>query len=197
MRDGIDAVKNRVESAIPLNGGPEYLAADGKGTLWVNVQEKNSFATIDTTSLKVTKVTPISGCKAPTSPAADAKNRRLFIGCRGGTLVFVNGDSGKALKTLPIGEHVDATVCDAQNRLIFTSTGDGFLTIVREDSPDSYTVVDKVATMRGAKTMSLDPTTGKIFLPTAENLPPGLTGPPKGVSKGRTVRGPRVRQIER
>jgi YVTN family beta-propeller protein len=179
----IDAATNKVDGSVPLGGGPEYLAADGQGTLWVNVQEKNSFATIDTKSMKVTKVTPITGCQAPTSLAADPENRRLFIGCRGGTLAIVNVDSGKVIKTLPIGQHVDATVFDAQDKLIFTSTGDGFITILHEDFPDAYSVVDTVKTMRGAKTMTLDPKTGKIFLPTAENLPPGLTGPPKGTQK--------------
>jgi YVTN family beta-propeller protein len=179
----IDAVAGKVDGTIELGAGPEYLAADGKGTLWVNVQEKNSFATIDAKNLKVVNVTPIPGCEAPTSLAADPQSRRLFIGCRGGTLAFVNADSGKVLKTLPIGQHVDATVFDTHDHLIFTSTGDGFITIVHEDSPDSYTVVDKVATLRGAKTMTFDPKTGKIFLPTAENLPPGLTGPPRGSEK--------------
>lgn len=179
----IDAQSGRVDGTIALGGGPEYSAADGSGTLWVNVQETNSFVTIDETRLKVTKVTPIPGCQAPTSLATDAKNRRLFVGCRGGTLAIVDADSGKVIETVPIGQHVDATVFDPQHQLIFSSTGDGFITVVREESANAYRVVGTVKTMRGAKTMTYDPKTGRIFLPTAEDLPAGLTSPPKSSQK--------------
>ena len=179
----INAVTGKVDGTIPLEGGPEYLAADGKGTLWVNVQEKNSVVTMDANNLKVIKHTATPGCQAPTSLAADPENRRLFIGCRGGTLAIVDADAGTVIKTAPIGQHVDSTIFDARDRLIFSSTGDGFITILHQDSPNVYSVMDTVKTMRGAKTMALDPKTGTLYLPTAKNLPPGLTGPPKPSKK--------------
>jgi YVTN family beta-propeller protein len=188
----IDATSAKVLATIPVGGAPEYSAGDGKGTVWVNLEDKNAFATIDVKSLKVVKTTPIAGCEEPASMAFDAVNRRLFIGCKNNLLAIVNPDTGKVIKTLPIGEHVDATVFDAANRLIFAPTGDGFLTIVHQDSADAYTLVDNVKTMRGAKTMAFDPKTGKIFSATVENVPANATAPPKPIGRVAYEPGPFV-----
>jgi len=174
----IDAVTGKVAGTIAVGGAPEFSAADGQGTLWVNLEDKNAFVTIDAKTLKVTKTTPLPGCEEPASMAFDPANRRLFIGCKNHVLAVVDPDSGKVIKTLPIGEHVDATVFDAAHQLIFASTGDGSVTIIRQDAPDAYTVVDNVKTMRGAKTMAFDPKTGKIFSATVEHVPLNATGPP-------------------
>jgi YVTN family beta-propeller protein len=179
----IDATAAKVVGTIPVGGAPEYSAADGKGTLWVNLEDKNAFVTIDVKTLKLTKTTPISGCEEPASMAFDSVNRRLFIGCKNNLLAVIDPEAGTVVKTLPIGEHVDATVFDAANHLIFAPTGDGMLTIVRQDSADAYTLVDNVKTMRGAKTMALDPKTGKIFSATVENVPATATAPPKPIGK--------------
>jgi YVTN family beta-propeller protein len=179
----IDATAAKVVGTIPVGGAPEYSAGDGKGTVWVNLEDKNAFVTIDVKSLKVTKTTAIAGCEEPASMAFDSANRRLFIGCKNNLLAVVDPDAGKVIKTLPIGEHVDATVFDAANHLIFAPTGDGFLTVVRQDSADAYTVVDNVKTMRGAKTMAFDPKTGTIFSATVENVPASATAPPKPIGR--------------
>jgi YVTN family beta-propeller protein len=179
----IDATAAKVVGTIPVGGAPEYSAGDGKGTVWVNLEDKNAFVTIDVKSLKLTKTTPIAGCEEPASMAFDSANRRLFIGCKNNLLAVVDPEAGKVIKTLPIGEHVDATVFDAANHLIFAPTGDGFLTIIRQDSADAYTVVDNVKTMRGAKTMAFDPKTGKIFSATVENVPANATAPPKPIGR--------------
>jgi YVTN family beta-propeller protein len=188
----IDAMAGKVVGTIPLGHGPEYLAADGKGTLWVNLYDDSAFVTIDAKALKVTKTTPIAGCESPSSMAFDSANRRLFIGCKNHILAVVEPDSGKVLKTLPIGEHVDATIYDAANHLIFASTGDGVLTIVRQDSPDEYTLVENIKTMRGAKTLGFDPKTGKLFTATVENVPPNATSQPAPLGKVAYVPGPFV-----
>ncbi len=179
----IDATAAKVVGTIPVGGAPEYSAGDGKGTVWVNLEDKNAFVTIDVKALKLTKPTPIAGCEEPASMAFDAANRRLFIGCKNNLLAVVDPDSGKVIKTLPIGEHVDATVFDAANRLIFAPTGDGFLTIIRQDSADAYTLVENVKTMRGAKTMAFDPKTSRIFSATVENVPATATAPPKPIGR--------------
>ncbi len=179
----IDATAAKVVGTIPVGGAPEYSAGDGKGTVWVNLEDKNAFATIDVKSLKLTRTTPIAGCEEPASMTFDSANRRLFIGCKNNLLAVVDPDSGRVVNTLPIGEHVDATVFDAANRLIFAPTGDGFLTIIRQDSADAYTIVDNVKTMRGAKTMAFDPKTGKIFSATVENVPATATAPPKPIGR--------------
>ena len=179
----IDATAAKVVGTIPVGGAPEYSAADGKGTVWVNLEDKNAFVTIDVKTLKLTKTTPIAGCEEPASMAFDSIDRRLFIGCKNNLLVVVDPDAGRVVKRLPIGEHVDATVFDTTNHLIFAPTGDGMLTIVRQDSADAYTMVDNVKTMRGAKTMAFDPKTGKIFSATVENIPATATAPPKPIGK--------------
>lgn len=179
----IDATAAKVVGTIPVGGAPEYSAADGKGTVWVNLEDKNAFVTIDVKSLKLTKTTPISGCEEPASMAFDAANRRLFIGCKNNVLAVLDPDSGKVVKTLPIGEHVDATYFDATNHLIFAPTGDGVLTVVHQDSADGYTLVDNVKTLRGAKTMAFDSKTGRIFSATVENVPATATAPPAPIGK--------------
>jgi YVTN family beta-propeller protein len=188
----IDANAAKVVATIPVGGAPEYSAGDGKGTVWVNLEDKNAFATIDVKSLKLTKTTPIVGCEEPASMAFDATSRRLFIGFKNNLLAVVDPDAGKVIKTLPIGEHVDATAFDGANHLIFATTGDGFLTIVRQDSADAYTILDNVKTMRGAKTMAFDPKTGKIFSATVENVPANATAPPKPIGKVAYEAGPFV-----
>lgn len=188
----IDAGTGKVVGTIAVGGAPEYSAFDDKGTVWTNLEDKNSFVTIDAKSMKVTKTTPIEGCEEPASIAFDSTNRRLFIGCKNNTLAIVDADSGKAVAKLPIGEHVDATVFDAANHLIYAPTGDGVLTIVHQDSADKYTILDNVKTMRGAKTMAFDPKTGKIFLSTVENVPMTATAPPAPIGKVAYQPGPFV-----
>jgi YVTN family beta-propeller protein len=188
----IDATAGKVVGTVPLGGAPEYSAADGKGTLWVNLEDKNAFVTVDIKAMKLTKTTPLAGCEEPASMAFDSTNRRLFIGCKNHVLAVVDPDAGKVVKTLPIGEHVDATIFDASNHLIFASTGDGVLTIVHQDSPDAYSIVDNVKTLRGAKTIAFDPKTGKLFSATVENIPETATAPPAPIGKVAYTPGPFV-----
>lgn len=188
----IDPKAGKAVGTVPLGGAPEYSAGDGKGTLWVNLEDKNTFVTVDVRGRKVTKTTPIVGCEEPASMALDSKNRRLFIGCKNRILAIVDPDAGKVVASLPIGEHVDATIFDAANGLIFASTGDGVLTIVHQDSADAYSIVDNVKTMRGAKTLALDPKTGKLFTATVENVPLNATAPPKPIGPVAYVPGPFV-----
>jgi len=188
----IDATAAKVVGTVPLGGAPEYSVSDGKGTLWVNLEDKNAFVSVDIKTLKVSKTTPIAGCEEPASMALDSSNRRLFIGCKNHVLAVVDPDAGKVIKTLPIGDHVDATIFDAASQSIFVSTGDGVLTIVHQDSPDAYSTVDNVKTMRGAKTLAFDPKTGKLFSATVENVPETATAPPAPIGKVAYQPGPFV-----
>jgi hypothetical protein len=99
----------------------------------------------------------------------DRGNRRLFIGCRSKVMAVMNADTGQIITTLPIGDHVDATAFDSETKLIFNSNGEGTVTVIREESPDQYNVVETVKTVPRAKTMALDPKTHRLFLSTAEN----------------------------
>jgi YVTN family beta-propeller protein len=180
----IDAAASKVVATIPVGGAPEYITTDLKGTAWVNLEDKDSFVTIDLKTYKVKNTTPLEGCKAPSAMAIDRGKGRLFIGCANNLMVIVDSASRKIVARLPIGEHVDAATFDPDAGLAFASTGDGNITIVKENAAGQYEVAEVVKTMRGAKTMVLDPKTKKIFLPTVEGVPVTATGPPKPTGPG-------------
>jgi DNA-binding beta-propeller fold protein YncE len=174
----IDPLRGRSVGAIDLGGAPEYIAGDGKGTIWVNLEDKNETLMVDPKALTVTKRFKLPGCDEPSSLAMDRSTRRLFIGCGNQKLTVLDADSGRVVTQLPIGDHVDATIFDPAQKLVFSSTGDGKISIVHEDSADKYTVIDTIVTQRGAKTMAFDPSSGRIYLPTVEGVTAPATGPP-------------------
>ena len=180
----IDAATDHVVATVPLGGAPEYAASDNQGTLWINLEDKDAFVTLNGKTLKTEKMTRLPGCKGPSSMAIDQAQRRLFIGCANRTLTVVNPDAGTIVSALPIGEHVDATLFDPEDGVALASTGDGHVTVIRQNSPDQYSILDTIETMRGAKTMVLDPATKKLFLPTVEAVPPTATGPPRPSGPG-------------
>jgi anion transporter len=188
----IDAASAKVEATIGLGGVPEYLATDWKGTAWVELADKNALATIDLKSKKLTATTPLPGCGEPTAMGIDRTKGRLYVGCRSKVLQVVDAATLKVLATLPIGDHVDAVDFDPESGLAFASTGDGFLTFVKERAPGKFEIVENVPTMRGAKSMVFDPKTKKIFLPTVEGVPADASGPPKASGPGSYKAGPFV-----
>jgi DNA-binding beta-propeller fold protein YncE len=167
----IEAETGKVAGTIALGGSPEFAVADGAGHVFNNLEDKNVTLKIDSRKLTVEERWPLAPCESPSSMAMDRPNRRLFIGCRNHLMAVLNADNGHVITTLPIGDHVDATVFDRSSGLIFNSNGDGTITVIHEDSPDSYSVVENVKTQRGAKTMALDPKTHLLFLSTAEYGP--------------------------
>ncbi len=165
----IDAAKGEVVGSIPLGGKPEFSASDGKGTVFVNLEDKNQLFVLDPQKLTVKQRWPLTGCEAPSGLAMDQKNRRLFVGCDNKVMPVVDADSGKILATLPIGEGVDATAFDEGTGLAFASCGgDGVLTVVREESPGKFRVVENVPTQKGARTMALDDKTHRVYTVTAK-----------------------------
>jgi YVTN family beta-propeller protein len=184
----IDASNNTVVATIPLDGKPEFAAADGKGMVYVNIEDKNEIQSIDARNAKVMGSWPLTGCEEPSGLAMDAKHRRLFAGCGNEVLAVVNADSGKVITTLPIGKGVDANGFDPGTELAFSSNGDGTLTVVHQDAPDKFTVVQNAATQKGARTMALNPESHDVYLVTAEieEQPPaeGQTRPRRSVKPG-------------
>ena len=168
----IDAQKAAVVGTIPLGGKPEFAASDGKGTVYVNIEDKNQLVAFDASQLKEKQRWPLAGCDEPSGLAMDQKNRRLFVGCGNKVMPVVDADSGKILASLPIGGGVDATAFDDQAGLAFASCGEGVLTVVHEDSPGKFSVAETVKTQRGARTMALDSKTHKLFTVTAGFGPP-------------------------
>ena len=165
----IDAATGKVAGTVDLGGGPEYAAADGNGFVYDNLEDESLVLKIDARKLKVDQRWPTAPCASPSSMAIDPANRRLFIGCRSKVMAVMNADTGQVITTVPIGDHVDATAFDAASKLIFNSNGEGTITVIREDSPDKYSLVETVKTLPRAKTMALDPKTHQLFLSTAES----------------------------
>src|SRR5262249_49646278 len=184
----IDAEKGTVVGTIPLDGKPEFAAADGKGTVFVNIEDKSELTSIDAKKAAVIKSWPLTGCEEPSGLAIDQKHRRLFAGCHNKVMAIVNADDGKVITTVPIGLGVDANAFDPKLELAFSSNGDGTLTVVHEDSPGTFKVVQNADTQRGARTMAFDPENQDVYLVTAEfdEQPPaeGQTRPRRTMKPG-------------
>ncbi|HUD63852.1 MAG TPA: YncE family protein [Candidatus Sulfotelmatobacter sp.] len=165
----IDAAAGKVAGTVDLGGGPEFAAADGKGYVYDNLEDESLVLKINASDLKVEQRWPTAPCSSPSSMAMDRANRRLFLGCRSKVMAVLNADTGKVITTLPIGDHVDATAFDTETRMVFNSNGEGTVTVIHQDDPDKYSVVETVKTAPRAKTMALDPKTHRLFLSTAEN----------------------------
>lgn len=164
----IDATNNTVATTIPLDGKPEFAAADGTGMVFVNIEDKSELTAIDAKQGKLVSTWPLTGCEEPSGLAIDRKNHRLFSGCGNKVMAVTNFDNGKVVATVPIGQGVDANGFDANTALAFSSNGDGTLTVVHEDSPDKFSVLQNATTQRAARTMALNPDNHEVYLVTAE-----------------------------
>jgi len=167
----VDAASGAVKATIALGGRPESAAADGKGRVYLNLEDKSAVAVIDSLVLAVTAQWTLSPCEEPSGMAIDAANSRLFIGCSNKMMAVMDAGSGVVVSTVPIGAHVDANAFDPATALAFSSNGDGTLTVVHEDSPAGFTVRENVVTQNGARTMALDLKTHRVFLITADYGP--------------------------
>jgi DNA-binding beta-propeller fold protein YncE len=163
----IEAADGKVAGTIELTGDPESPVSDGKGNVWVNLEHWSTLVRIDARNLTVTGRWPTAPCVQPAPMAIDRKDSRLFIGCGNEVMAVANPDTGKVITTLPIGPDVDGTVFDPSTGLIFTAN-DGSVTVIHQDSPDKYSVVENVKTPPRATTVALDPETHRIYLSTAE-----------------------------
>jgi len=165
----IDAASGKVVATIPLAGKPEFAVAGGRGGVFVNIEDKNEISRIDSDKLQVTATWPLAPCESPSGLSMDRVNRRLFAGCDNKMMAVVDADTGKLLATPPIGEGVDACGFDPGTEYAFASNGQSAtLTVVHEDSPTKFSVVEDVPTKRGARTMTLDRETHQVFLVTAD-----------------------------
>jgi hypothetical protein len=172
----IDPEKAVAVGAIALPGRPETGVSDGKGKVFVNLEDKNLIAVIDMASRKVLASWPLTGCEEPTGLALDAANRRLFSACHNGVLVVVDADSGRNVQKLAIGNGVDATAYDKDAGLVFTSNSEGNISVVHQEGPDKYSSFANVPTQPGAKTMALDGAKHAAY--TVANAPADASGKP-------------------
>jgi len=161
---------------IPLGGKPEYGASAGNGKVYANLTDNGEVVEIDAKTLTVSKRWSTAPCTNPVSMAIDTKNHRLFSGCRSGVMAVSDYGSGTILTTLPIGQGVDGAAYDPQSRDAFASNADGTLTVIHQDTPDTYHVAETVRTQQASRNMGLDPTTHKLFLAAAKFGPPPANG---------------------
>ncbi|MEN9686008.1 MAG: hypothetical protein RLZZ28_1794 [Bacteroidota bacterium] len=169
----IDPVSDKLIATIPIGGAKlETVVSNQAGKLYVNLEDKNEIAEVDIVKYEVLNHWSLSPAEAPTGLAIDKKNNRLFASCDN-FLVVMDATNGKIIDKLPIGEGSDGTAFDPATNMIFTSNGDGTMTVIKETGANDFKVIDNVKTKRGARTISLDETTHKIYLPTAdyETLP--------------------------
>jgi len=166
FKPDIDPKSGKIDTPIELGGAPEFLASDGTGKVYINLEDKDVVAEVDLQAKKVIARWPVAPGGQPVGMALDKKTHRLFIGCRKPQkMIVMSTENGKILSALPIGAGVDATKFDAGQA--FASCRDGSLTVASEMS-GKFEVEQVVKTPLGARTMGVDPTTHKIYLPTAE-----------------------------
>lgn len=163
----IDAATNKVLQTIPLPGKPEFAQTDDKGAVYFNVEDKNQIARIDAKSMAVTAVWPIAPCDSPSGLAIDRVGHRLFSVCHNNVMTVVDTRTGHVVATPAIGKGPDGDRYDARRHLVFSSNGEGSLTIIAQDSPDSYRALQTLPTQRGARTLALDRSNGHVYVVTA------------------------------
>jgi YVTN family beta-propeller protein len=165
----LDGSSLAVIATIPVPDKPEFAVEDGDGGIFVNIEsDPGQIAVIDTKKLTIKSIWPLPGCNSPTGLAIDTRHHRLFSVCDGRVMAVTDALNGKQVALLPIGEHPDAAAFDDKRAVVYSSNGEGTLSVIHQDSADRYSVVDTVATQRGARTMALDSKTGRVYLVTAE-----------------------------
>ncbi len=168
----IDAKTDSIVGYLALEGRPEFAVADGEGKIFVNLEDKSSLVAFESQTLKIVGRWPLAPGEEPSGLAMDREHKRLFSGCANKLMIVLDSDSGRVLASLPIGQGVDATGYDPVTHLAFSSNGEGTLTVVSEDSPDKFSVVENVPTQRGSRTMALDEKSHRVYLAGATFGPP-------------------------
>jgi DNA-binding beta-propeller fold protein YncE len=163
----IDAASRKVVANIPLPGRPEAPAADGKGLVYDNLEDKNEIIRLDAHTNKLTAEWPIAGCEGPSGLAFDEAGSRLFPVCDGKKMAVVDAKTGKVLATPSIGDGPDAAGWDAAHKLAFASSGDGILSVV-DASKSDYPTIESLPTQRSARTMAYDDAADRVYLVAAE-----------------------------
>ena len=166
----IDAVTLKIIATIPLSGKPEFSQTEGKGKVYVNIEDKSTIAIINSVTLKVEKEWSIAPGEEPSGLALDNVNHRLFSVCGNKMMIISDAIASKVIANVPIGDGCDGVAFDPATKRIFASNGEGKMTVVQQESADQYKVVENFPTLQGARTITINKTTHHIYLPTAELL---------------------------
>jgi YVTN family beta-propeller protein len=172
----IDPVTQNVVTSIELAGNPEFAVSDGRGHVFVNIEDKNQLVEIDSRKSRVSNVWSLGECDSPSGLAIDTVHARLFSVCANRQMAVTDSHDGHAVASVPIGDGPDAVAYDAASATVYSSNSDGTLTVVRQDDADHYHVLANVTTPLRSRTLVLDPTTHRVFLASAEFEPAPPTG---------------------
>ena len=174
----IDAKTNKVIGTIALSGKPEFPQSDGKGLVYVNIEDKSEIAVINVKTLKVEKTWSIAPGEEPSGSALDVANNRLFSVCGNKLMVVSDIIAGKVVTTVPIGDGCDGVAFDPSRKRIYSSNGEGTMTVVQQEGADKYTVVENMPTKAGARTITIDKSTGRLYISVAERVEGSRTSKP-------------------
>jgi DNA-binding beta-propeller fold protein YncE len=180
----IDPRAGTLITNIPLGGKPEYGASAGDGKVYANLTDTSEVVEIDAKTTTVARRWSTAPCKQPVAMAIDTTHHRLFSGCRSGVMAVSDYQAGKMVATVPIGTGTDGAGYDAASGDAFASNADGTLTVIHQDSPDQYHVVENIQTPQGSRNMGLDPTNHRAFVVSAKFGPP-----PAGARRGPVLPG--------
>ena len=176
----IDPREGTLVTNIPLGGKPEYGASAGDGKVYANLTDTSEVVEIDAKTATVSRRWPTAPCRQPVSMAIDTARKRVFSGCRSGVLAVSDYANGKLVTTIPIGMGVDGAGYDARSADVFASNADGTLTVIHQDSADTYRVTQTLMTPVASRNMGLDPTNHRIFVVSAKFGAPPATGRGRG-----------------
>ncbi len=164
----IDPAINQFVTNVALGGSPEFGVADGRGHVYVNLEDSSAVDCIDTQTLKVVSRWSLAPGEGPTGLAMDRAHRRLFTGCANKKLIVMDAESGRVVASLPIGGRCDGVGFDAGLQRVVSTNGDGTLSVIHEDQPDHYTKLADVVTQRGARTVAVDEHAHRVYTCTAQ-----------------------------
>jgi DNA-binding beta-propeller fold protein YncE len=167
----IDAKENKAIGTIPLSGKPEFAQTDGKGKIYVNIEDKSSISRINAETLKVEATWPIAPGEEPSGLALDNVNHRLFSVCSNKLMIVTDANTGKVITKVSIGDGCDGVAFDPETKRIFSSNGEGNITVIQQESADKYRVIETIPTQPGARTITVDKTTHHLYVSGGEYEP--------------------------
>jgi YVTN family beta-propeller protein len=180
----IDAASGTVDGTIPLGGKPEFAVSDGKGRLYDNIEDTSEIVEIDAKHMEVTHRWPLAPCTEPSGLALDRAHGRLFAACSNEMMAVVDTKTGKIVTTVPTGKGADGAAFDAKTKDVLIPNGEGKLSVIHEDTPDKYRLVENAPTQFGNRTLDLDPATHRVFTATADLSPDPGKRPPYKMAPG-------------
>jgi len=180
----IDVASATVDGTVPLGGKPEFAIADGQGHIYDNIEDTSEIVKIDAKTMEVVKRWPLAPCTEPSGLAFDRAHQRLFAACGNEMMAAVDARTGKVVATMPTGKGSDGAAFDPKTGDILIPNGEGKLTVIHEDTPDKYRLVENAVTQFGARNIEIDPATHRVFMVTADLTPDPGKHPPYKMAPG-------------